>query len=436
MSIDKTLVDILSFPELSGSIISLMDIDPVRLDKITKLAKKVIDQEGFGAAIESTTDRKQALKDANYVILMIQIGGLDAYELDVNIPLKYGIKQAVGDTLGPGGVFRGLRTIPVFLDICRDIQELCPDALFINYVNPMAINCWALNKAGGIKNVGLCHSVQGTSEDIARYIEAPYEEISYKCAGVNHMAWFLEYKWNGKDAYPLIREKYNDLNVYNQDLTKFEFLKYYGYFVTESSYHMSEYVPYFRKKDEWIDRIKNIESWLKEDDGSYLIRCKRLAKTFNEDMDEIVNADKIEVVRTHEYGTYIIHAMETGKPTVINGNVENKGYIKNLPEGCCVEVPCLVDKNGIQPTLIGDLPLQLAALNRTNINVQELAVEGALTGCSDAVCQAIMMDPLTSAVLTLPEIHSMVTEMFEAEKQWLPQFKQLIFLQLGNKGIY
>jgi len=354
---------------------------------------------------------------------MIQIGGLDAYELDVNIPLKYGIKQAVGDTLGPGGVFRGLRTIPVFLDICRDIQELCPDALFINYVNPMAINCWALNKAGGIKNVGLCHSVQGTSEDIARYIEAPYEEISYKCAGVNHMAWFLEYKWNGKDAYPLIREKYNDLNVYNQDLTKFEFLKYYGYFVTESSYHMSEYVPYFRKKDEWIDRIKNIESWLKEDDGSYLIRCKRLAKTFNEDMDEIVNADKIEVVRTHEYGTYIIHAMETGKPTVINGNVENKGYIKNLPEGCCVEVPCLVDKNGIQPTLIGDLPLQLAALNRTNINVQELAVEGALTGCSDAVCQAIMMDPLTSAVLTLPEIHSMVTEMFEAEKQWLPQFK-------------
>lgn len=417
------IVDILSFPELSGSIISLMDIDPVRLDKITKLAKKVIDQEGLKAAIESTTDRKQALKDANYVILMIQIGGLDAYELDVNIPLKYGIKQAVGDTLGPGGVFRGLRTIPVFLDICRDMQELCPDALFINYVNPMAINCWALNKAGGIKNVGLCHSVQGTSEDIARYIKAPYEEISYKCAGINHMAWFLEYKWNGKDAYPLIREKYNDLNVYNQDLTKFEFLKYYGYFVTESSYHMSEYVPYFRKKDEWIDRIKNIESWLKEDDGSYLIRCKRLAKTFNEDMDEIVNSDKIEVARTREYGAYIIHAMETGKPTVINGNVENKGYIKNLPEGCCVEVPCLVDKNGIQPTFIGDLPLQLAALNRTNINVQELAVEGALTGCRDAVYQAIMMDPLTSAVLTLPEIHRMVTEMFEAEKQWLPHFK-------------
>ncbi len=417
------LVDILLYPGLSGSTITLMDIDPVRLEMISKLAAKVVRQEGFEAVIESTTDRWKALKCADYVILMVQIGGLNAYKIDIEIPYKYGIKQAVGDTLGPGGVFRGLRTIPVFLEICKDMQELCPDALLMNYVNPMALNCWAINKAGGVKNVGLCHSVQGTSEEIARYIGAPLDEISYKCAGINHMAWYLEYKWNGRDAYPLIKEKYNDPAVYNQDVTKFEFLKYFGYFVTESSYHMSEYVPYFRKKDEWIDKIKNIDSWLKEDNGLYFERCIRLAKTINEDMDGLVNSNKVEIIKSNEYGAGIINAIETGKPAVINGNVKNKGYITNLPEGCVVEVPCLVDKNGIQPTFIGDLPPQLAALNRTNINVQELAAEGALTGCKEAIYQAVMMDPLTSAVMTLPEISGMVTEMFEAEKQWLPQFK-------------
>ncbi|WP_094551743.1 alpha-glucosidase/alpha-galactosidase [Petroclostridium xylanilyticum] len=417
------IVDILSFPELSGSTISLMDIDEGRLDMISKLAHKVVAQEGFNATIEATTDRRQALEDANYVILMIQVGGVNVYEYDVAIPMKYGIKQAVGDTLGPGGVFRALRTIPVFLDICKDIEELCPDALILNYVNPMAMNCWALNAATNIKNVGLCHSVQGTSEDIARYIGAPYEEISYKCAGINHMAWFLEYKWNGKDAYPLIKEKYNDPAVYNQDITKFEFLKHFGYFVTESSYHMSEYVPYFRKKDAWIDKIKGIDSWLKDDEGSYLHRCQRLASTFYEDMNKIVDANKVEVNRTHEYGAYIIHAIETGTPTVINGNVENKGLITNLPQGCVVEVPCLVNKNGIQPTVIGELPPQLAALNRTNINVQELAVKGCLAGDKELIYNAIMTDPLTSTILDMDEIRAMVDEMFEAEKDYLPQFK-------------
>ncbi|WP_026487342.1 alpha-glucosidase/alpha-galactosidase [Caldanaerobius polysaccharolyticus] len=419
------MVDILSFPELSDSTIALMDIDPKRLDLIRKLADKLVKQENYKATIISTTDRREALKDADYVITMIQVGGLEAYQIDIEIPLKYGVKQAVGDTLGPGGVFRFLRTAAVFKDIARDMEELCPDALWINYVNPMAMNCWYINRISNIKNVGLCHSVQGTSEWLAKIIGAPYSEVSFIAAGINHMAWFLEFKWKGKDAYPLIREKYNDPNVYKMDVTKFEFLKHFGYYVTESSHHMSEYVPYFRKFDHWIDKIHKDANW--NDDGvyngMYLKCCQNAAAKFDEDMEELINAEKVEVKRTHEYGAYIIHSIETGVPRVIYGNVDNKSLITNLPQGCCVEVPCLVDKNGIQPTVIGDLPPQLAALNRTNINVQELAVMGALTGKKEYIYQAIMMDPLTSAVLDMDQIRSMVSEMFAAEEKWLLPIK-------------
>lgn len=420
------LVDILSFPELTGSTIALMDIDAERLGMITKLANKVIEQENFKAVLQSTTDRKEALKDADFVLTMIQTGGLDAYALDISIPLKYGVKQAVGDTLGPGGVFRFLRTSVVFKGIVEDMEELCPDALWLNYVNPMAMNCWYINRISNIKNVGLCHSVQGTAADLAkRYLNVPMEEISYTCAGINHMAWYLDFKWNGKDAYPMIKAKYNDPDAYKSDVTKFEFLKYFGYFVTESSHHMSEYVPYFRKSDEWINTIHKNANWNKEGvyNGMYL-KCNLIsAATFKEDMERMINADKVEVTRTHEYGAFVIHSVVTGTPRVIHGNVDNKDLITNLPQGCCVEVACLVDKNGIQPTYVGNLPARLAALNRSNINVQELAVEGAVRGDKEAIYHAIMMDPLTSAVLTMPEIHNMVTEMLEAEKQWLPELK-------------
>lgn len=419
------MVDILSFPELSDSTIALMDIDPKRLSMISRLADKLVKQEGYKATIISTLDRREALKDADYVITMIQAGGLEAYQLDIEIPLKYGVKQAVGDTLGPGGVFRFLRTAAVFKGIAQDMEELCPDALWINYVNPMAMNCWYINRISNIKNVGLCHSVQGTSEWLAQIIGAPYEEISFISAGINHMAWFLEFKWNGKDAYPLIKEKYNDPDIYKKDVTKFEFLKHFGYYVTESSHHMSEYVPYFRKFDHWIEKIHKDANW--NDDGvyngMYLKCCQNAAARFDSDMEKLINAEKVEVKRTHEYGAYIIHSMETGVPRVIYGNVDNKGLITNLPEGCCVEVPCLVDKNGIQPTVIGDLPPQLAALNRTNINVQELAVMGAITGNKEYIYQAVMMDPLTSAVLDMDQIRSMVSEMFAAEEKWILPMK-------------
>lgn len=417
------LVDILSFKALEGSTISLMDIDPKRLDLMKRVANKIVMQEGFKASIEATTDRRKAIVGSDYVINMIQVGGLDAFEKDISIPLKYGIDQAVGDTLGPGGVFRGLRTIPVLLDIMMDMEELCPDALFLNYANPMAINCWAINAASKIRNVGLCHSVQGTAEDIADYIGAPLEEVSYKCAGINHMCWFLEYRWRGRDVYPLLKEKYNDEKTYSRDIVKFEVLRHFGYFVSESSYHMSEYVPYFRKSKRWLGKIKGMDSWLKEYDGSYYNECAKLNSSFYEDMEEVLAQDKILIERTHEYAAYIINAIETGEPTVIYGNVMNKGLIDNLPGGCMVEVPCLVDKNGIQPVKIGELPPYLAALDRTNVSVQELAVKGALSGDKDMVCQAVMMDPLTSSILTMPEIHRMVAEMFEAEKEYLPQFK-------------
>jgi alpha-galactosidase len=425
----KFIIDILSIPELRESTICLMDIDKERLKYIHKLGMRIIEKNNFKTNIKATNDLKIALKDANYIISMIQVGGLEPYKLDIEIPLKYGVNQAVGDTLGPGGVFRGLRTIPVYLNLARNIEKLCPDALFINYANPMAINCWALNKATNLKNVGLCHSVQNTSKDLARYINMPYEQLNYRVAGINHMAWFLEINKKGEDLYPLIREKSLDPMIYKQDVTKFEFLKYFGYFVTESSMHMSEYVPYFRKSAEWNKKIHEIqknkekEAWTTSDEsGVYLKVCQERESTFYKDVQQLIDEEDAKLSRSHEYGSNIIEAMETGRPLIIYGNVENNGHIKNLPTGCTVEVPCLVDKNGIQPTYVGSIPTQLASLNQTNINVQELTVEGALSGNKESIYQAVMMDPLTSAVLTLPEIYNLVTEMFEAEKQYLPQF--------------
>jgi alpha-galactosidase len=429
------LVDILAVPELRDSTISLMDINSERLAMIEKIAKRLITENDFPTKIETTTNRKKALKDANYVIAMIQVGGLEAYKLDIEIPNRYGVNQAVGDTLGPGGVFRGLRTIPVYLNIAREMEELCPEALFLNYVNPMAINCLALTKATSLKNVGLCHSVQGTAYEMSQYLNLPYQEINYISAGINHMAWYLKFEHQGKDLYPELKKKYDDPDIYQQDVTKFEFLKHFGYFVTESTIHMSEYVPYFRKSKSWISKIHKMQredpansyggdiGWTTEDEsGAYLHVCQVRNKTYQADMEKLINS-KIEIKRSNEYGSRIIEAIETGRETVIHGNVSNNDYqISNLPADSIVEVPCLVNKNGIQPTSVGKLPTQLAALNRSNINVQQLAVEGALTGDKEKIYQAIMMDPLTGAVLTMDKIRAMVAEMFSAQQKWLPNF--------------
>lgn len=423
--------DILLVPELQDATISLMDIDPMRLELARDLVQRMIDERKIPARVEATLDRREAIKDADFVIITIQVGGLDAYKLDIEIPKKYGVGQCVGDTLGPGGVFRGLRTIPVLLDIARDMDELArPDALLMNYSNPMAINCWAFAEGSGRPHVGLCHSVQGTSEMLARWIGAPYEEVTFKCAGINHQAWMLEFKWNGEDAYPKIREAAKRPEIRGTEPVRIELMEEFGYFVTESSGHASEYVPYFRKTERMINEelsprfTSEADHWFRWGrTGGYYDHCvARLGDYLDEVKEQIAGTRPLPTKRSHEYGSYIVEAVVTHRPTVIHGNVPNTGLITNLPQGSCVEVPCLVDGNGIRPCYVGELPTQLAALNRAMINVQELAVEGALRGDREAVVHAVMMDPLTAAVCTLPQIRAMVNELFEAEAQWLPQF--------------
>ncbi len=425
----NTISDIISYPELRDSTITLMDIDKEQLDLITAFANKLVEHYGFKTQIESTTDRREALEGADYVIDAIRVGGSLPTQADREITVKYGVNEAIGDTIGPGGVFYGLRNIPVILDICHDMEELCPDAWLINYSNPMAMTCWAINDYTHIKNVGLCHSVQGTSRDLATYLGVPHDEITYWVAGINHMAWFLELKWCGEDAYPLLREKFKDPEIYSRpdahwagaDNVRVEIFKAFGYFNTESSQHMSEYVPYFRKRPELLERFNLV-------DRTGLMRTfERIEKRRREQDEElkqpISSGQESPINHSGEYGSIIIHSIETGIPSRINGNVKNNSLITNLLEGCCVEVPCLIDKTGISPCHVGDLPPQCAALNRTNINLQELAVKGIVEKDKAKIFQSILLDPLTSAILTIDETRLMVDEMFQAGTKYLKGFK-------------
>ncbi|NLE45318.1 MAG: alpha-glucosidase/alpha-galactosidase [Chloroflexi bacterium] len=422
--------DILLTPALQDSIISLMDIDPDRLEQARELVQAIIDQRGLTARVEATTDRRESVRDADYVITTFQQGGLDAYKLDIEIPASYGVGQCVGDTLGPGGIFRSLRTIPVFVDLCCDLDAVAPDALIINYVNPVAANSWAVDVLTGWPYVGLCHSVQGTSEMLARWTEVPYEEVNFVCAGINHQSWFLEFRHGKEDLYPALWEAIDRPEVYKTEPIRIELMKHFGYFVTESSGHASEYVPYFRKTPQMIENElvpmfdNDKDGWFDFGrTGGYLRTCLSRQATMKQEYDELLAGTRtLPTERSHEYGTYIMEAIETNQPVRVNGNVPNLGLIDNLPEGCSVEVPCLVDGAGIQPTHVGRLPEQLAGLNRTNINVQALIVEAAVTGDVEPIYHAAMLDPLTAAVCTLPQIEAMIDEMLEAQIQWLPQF--------------
>ena len=429
--------DILLTPALQESTISLMDIDERRLEQSRQLVQQMVAQRGLKARVEATTDRSDAVEDADYVITTFQQGGLEAYQLDIEIPQRYGVEQCVGDTLGPGGVFRALRTIPVLLNLCDEMDSLAkPNALLINYVNPMAANCWAVDAGSGRPHVGLCHSVQGTSEMLASWIGVPYEQVSFVCAGINHQAFFLEFRRGDEDLYPLIWEAIQREEIENAEPVRNDIMRYFGYYVTESSGHASEYMPYFRKsakmvEEDLVPRFKNPhDRWFDFGrTGGYLRECLYRWEQFQQDFEQLRaesaagGAAGRKAERTHEYGSYIIEAMETDRPARINGNVPNLGLIDNLPSGCCVEVPCFVDRNGVHPTPVGPLPPQLAALNRACINVQELIVEASLSGDLDAVYNAVMVDPLTAAVCTLPQIHAMVKEMLEAQARWLPQFQ-------------
>ena len=421
------ITDILTWPELRDGTISLMDISQEPLDLIAGFTRRLVKQNGFKTKIEATTKRREALDGADYVFVTIQVGGSKATWPDRELPRKYGVDQAVGDTTGVGGVFYGTRHVPVILDICRDMAELCPNAWLLSYTNPMAIICWAVNDYTKIKNVGLCHSVQGTASELAKYIGIPVDELDYWVAGINHMAWFLELKHHGKDMYPILKEKFKDPAIYSSedahwagpDVVRAEIYKAFGYFNTESSRHMSEYTPYFRKRPELIDKFLLGES----KHFSFAGRVKEKQEQDAELQKMLASNEKFPLKHSGEYGSGIIRALETGIPLRINCNVKNNGLITNLPDGCCVEVPSLVDKEGIHPCCVGDLPAQLAALNRTEVNVHELAVRGIVEKDKNKIFQAILLDPLTSAALTIDETRKMVDEIFAASQQYLSDYK-------------
>ena len=449
--------DILGFPELANSTITLFDIDAERLRTSEVVAHKLATTLEVKPKIEVTTDRREALDGADYAICMIQVAGYQPGTVtDFEIPKKYGLRQTIADTLGIGGIMRGLRTIPVLLDMCREMEELCPDVTFLNYVNPMSMNCWAITRATPIKTVGLCHSVQGTAGELARDIKVPIDEISYFCAGINHMAFYLRFERDGQDLYPLIRQVAEEGRVPEWNRVRYEMFKRLGYFVTESSEHFSEYVPWFIKRDrpDLIERFNvpldeyprrcesQIADWgvmrsaLEDPDPEAASRYER--RRAEERFERVARKDPAyaaelrgkwekeqkeqKVRRSNEYGSLIIHAMETGQPRVIYGNVANHGLIDNLPDGCCVEVPCLVDKNGVQPVHVGSLPPHLAAMMQTNINVQALTVEAALTGKREHIYHAAMLDPHTGAELDLDQIWSLVDDLIEAHGDWMPAF--------------
>ncbi|SDN09724.1 alpha-galactosidase [Fictibacillus solisalsi] len=411
----RLITDILSFPELKNTTFSLTDINQERLGTAEKMALRIVEENGGYAKVEATLNRREALAGADYVLNLIQVGMHQSTLIDFEIPKKYGLKQTIADTLGVGGIFRALRTIPVLLDICRDMEEVCPNALLLNYTNPMAMLMHAVAKSSSIKSIGLCHSVQNTADDLASYLNIPVEELEYKVAGINHMAWFLELKRNGVDLYPELFKAMEKDDVFSKDKVRFEMMRRLNYFVTESSEHMSEYTPYFIKDEKLIEQFD-----IPIDE--YVRRSERNLERFSETKDKIERGEAFHTEKSHEYGAPIIHSMETGTNRVIWGNVLNTNLITNLPADSCVEVPCLINKSGIQPCHVGDLPVQLAAMNRTNINVQQLVVEAVLTGNIDYVYQAVMMDPHTASVLSLEEMWSMTNELLLAHEEHLPKF--------------
>ncbi|CEO21447.1 alpha-glucosidase/alpha-galactosidase [Paraclostridium sordellii] len=399
--------------------IALFDIDEKRLDEsynMLSIMNKTLNKSR--ANINKYKDRKEALRGAKYIVNAIQVGGYDPCTItDFEVPKKYGLRQTIGDTLGIGGIFRGLRTIPVMLDFARDIEEVCPDAWLLNYTNPMSMVTLAMIKGSKVKTVGLCHSVQTCASDLLSKLNISTEGISYKIAGINHMGWLLEITKDGKDLYPEIKKRAKPLGKHD-DMIRFELMKQFGYYVTESSEHNAEYLPYFIKNTH-PELIEKYNIPLDE----YPRRCISQIENWDKRKKDLVNNEKISHKRTKEYASYIMEAIETGRPYTFGGNVLNTGLITNLPNDCCVEVTCLADKNGITPCYVGELPIQLAALNRTNVNVQLLTVEAALTRNKDYIYYAAMLDPHTSSELSIDEIKNLVDDLIKEHGDWLPKFK-------------
>jgi alpha-galactosidase len=418
--------DILTFPLLEDSDICLMDRDADRLDFSRQMVEKIIVAGNYPAKLTTTLSREEALDGADVVLCTILSGGVDTWRYDIEIPKKYGVDINVGDTRGPSGIFRFLRTLPQMQEIIRDMETLCPDAVMLNYTNPMAMLCGALQRISSIRVVGLCHSVQITAKMLARWIGAPIDEISYTCAGINHLAWFLDFKWKGVDAYPLINEMVRKSpEIYKEEIVRNEMFLALGYYVTESSGHNSEYNWWFRKRPDLIKKYCTDGSGWNPGEYAFILKeYLETEKTWKEkekaQLEKKLEAKDLQ--RGFEYAASIINSLKGGEPFLFNGNVPNKGFVSNLPVGACVEVPVLVDQVGFHPVDVGSLPLQCAMLTNLNSCIEEMAIHAALEGDPVKIFQAIAHDPLTASVLSLAEIREMTNEMFEQNHEYLTQF--------------
>ncbi|NOH64254.1 alpha-glucosidase/alpha-galactosidase [Vibrio sp. RE88] len=431
--VKNILGDVFHKPALKNAHVALMDIDQIRLEESHLVVSKLMNSAGATGTISCHLDQKEALQDADFVVIAFQIGGYEPCTVtDFDVCKRHGLEQTIADTLGPGGIMRSLRTIPHLWSVCEDMKQVCPDATMLNYVNPMAMNTWAMyEKYPEIKQVGLCHSVQGTAEELARDLDLDYADLRYTCAGINHMAYYLtlekkDEQGNYVDIYPDLLQAFergeapkpglhHDGRCTN--LVRYEMFKKLGYFVTESSEHFAEYTPYFIKpnRPDLIERYKvPIDEYPK--------RCVEQIAAWKQDLEDYKQADQITVKESQEYASTIMNSIWTGAPSVIYGNVKNEGLIDNLPQGCCVEVACLVDANGIQPTKAGRLPSHLAALMQTNVNVQTLLTEAILTENRERIYHAAMLDPHTAAVLGIDEIYALVDDLIEAHQGWLPEW--------------
>ncbi|OBR67344.1 alpha-glucosidase/alpha-galactosidase [Paenibacillus oryzae] len=414
------LGDVMQTPALQGFEIALFDIDGERLRDSEQMLLNLKQTSGSTCVVKAYNDRKEALRGARYIVNAIQVGGYDPCTItDFEIPKKYGLRQTIGDTVGIGGIFRNLRTIPVMLDFAADIREVCPDALFLNYTNPMAVLTNVMITHGGINTVGLCHSVQVCVPHLFDHLGMDPEGVKWHIAGINHMAWLLEVSKDGVDLYPEIKRRAAEKQKESHhDMVRFELMQKFGYYITESSEHNAEYHPYFIKRN-YPELIERFNIPLDE----YPRRCINQIEDWKKMRDSLVLDKNLEHCRSHEYASYILEAMESDVPYRIGGNVMNTGLIPNLPREACVEVPCLVDRNGVTPTYVGNLPPQLAALNRTNINTQLLTIEAAITGKKEHIYHAAMLDPHTSAELSMDDIIAMCDDLIEAHGSWLPAFK-------------
>ncbi len=425
----NVLGDILSWPELKQTHLALMDIDPGRLTISEHMAHRIADTLSAAPKVTTHRSRRPALEDADYVLNAIQVGGFASTKIDFDIPRKYGLLQTIADTNGIGGIFRALRTIPVMVNMAREMEQLCPRAILINLANPMAMLCWAVGRATDIQTVGLCHSVQRTAALLAEFMGIRAEELVYYAAGVNHTTFFLRLEHRGRDVYPRLRkaiarpevwerEFLTRPGVWERESVRCEVLRRLGYFVTESSHHFAEYVPWFIRRDR-PDLVARYGFTIEE----YIRRCKELDRRWARLEREMMSDGPVEVQHSDEYCAHIIHAHQTGEPAVVYGNVRNDGLITNLPDGCIVEVPCLVDHNGIQPCHVGELPPQLAGLLRNIVSVQELTVEAFFSRKRDHIYHAALLDSHTAAELAMDDIYAMVDDLFEAHGKSVPRLR-------------